>query len=199
MILRFFWPLMAAGITVVLFLIMSQLIIPQSQVPQTVDKDVSIQITRTKRKEHTQERTRLTPEPPEQHKTPPPPALAPPRPSMNNQAVVVEPTIPLTNDNGKGLLLSTDRRATPLVRFPPEYPPRPAEKGQEGWVLVEFTITHTGEVEDLVVVDAEPKKVFNRSVLRALKRWKYQPKIVNGKAVPQYNMREIIRFELDKS
>jgi protein TonB len=70
-------------------------------------------------------------------------------------------------------------------------------KGIEGWVLVEFIITAGGTVADARVIDSEPKVIFDRETLRAIKRWKYQPKIVDGQAVPQYNMRELFQFVIE--
>jgi len=91
-----------------------------------------------------------------------------------------------------------DRRAIPMVRITPLYPRGPLENGTEGWVLVEFTITMVGTVDDLVVIDAEPQNVFNRSAMTAMKRWKYQPKMENGKPVPQYNMQELITYVIEE-
>lgn len=199
MILRITWPLIAAAITVALFLLMANLIVPQKQISISTDDNPSIQITRTERDEQVNNKKREIPTKPVFKEMPTPPPLKPPRPVSSEKTAALDPNI-LSSDGGmKKINPSNDRRATPLVRFPPEYPQGPQRRGQEGWVLVEFTITHNGEVADIVIVDADPKKIFNRAVLRALKRWKYQPKIVNGKAVPQYNIREIFRFEIKSS
>ncbi len=91
-----------------------------------------------------------------------------------------------------------NRTATPLVRIPPQYPQRAATKGVEGWVLVGFDITPAGRVENAVVVDADPAAIFNRSALRAIAKWKYKPKMVDGKPVAQYGMQQLISYELEK-
>ena len=93
----------------------------------------------------------------------------------------------------------SDRELTPVVRVTPIYPPRAQEKGVEGWVVVKFTVTENGSVSDATVVDAEPKRIFNRAAaLRAIKKWKYKPKIVNGKPVRQPNQKTKIDFTLEK-
>ena len=92
----------------------------------------------------------------------------------------------------------SDRELTPVVRVAPIYPPRAQEKGVEGWVVVQFTVTESGSVRDASVVDSEPKRIFNRAAIRAIKKWKYKPKIVNGKAVSQPNQKTKIDFTLEK-
>src|SRR5690606_36795770 len=67
----------------------------------------------------------------------------------------------------------------PLVRVPPEYPPRALSRGLEGWVQLQFTITTIGTVKDAIVVDASPKGVFDDAALKAIARWRYNPR-VNG-------------------
>lgn len=51
----------------------------------------------------------------------------------------------------------------------------------------------------MTVVDAEPKRVFDREAIRALKRWKYSPKVVDGKAVQQPGIMVQLDFSLDQS
>lgn len=91
--------------------------------------------------------------------------------------------------------LSTD--IIPLVRIPPRYPMRAANRRIEGHVTVEFTITKTGTVSDAVVVDAKPSNVFNRSALEALRKWKFKPKVIDGHAVEQ-RARQTLQFKLSK-
>ena len=92
-----------------------------------------------------------------------------------------------------------DSDAIPLVRIEPTYPPRAAERGIEGWVEVEFTISPRGTVEDPVVVAYHPSSIFNNAALRAIRRWKYNPKIVNGKPVARKGVKVHLEFELEES
>jgi protein TonB len=62
-----------------------------------------------------------------------------------------------------------------------------------------FTILEDGSVGDVAVVEAEPKRVFDREAIRALKRWKYSPKVVDGKAVQQPGIMVQLDFSLDQS
>ncbi|MCV6607546.1 MAG: energy transducer TonB [Campylobacterales bacterium] len=85
----------------------------------------------------------------------------------------------------------------PLVRIEPRYPRRAKMLKKQGQVTVEFTITERGFVEDPKVVKATPPKIFNQAALSAIKRWKFKPKVEDGKAVSQ---RAVLSFEfkLDK-
>ena len=73
------------------------------------------------------------------------------------------------------------RELTPLVRIPPDYPTRALARSIEGFVILRFTITETGAVENPEVLRAEPPGVFESAALRAVIRWKYQPQIRDGK------------------
>jgi protein TonB len=91
----------------------------------------------------------------------------------------------------------SDRDVIPLVRIAPDYPPRALSRGLEGWVKVQFTITPTGTVKDPVVVDADPKQMFDDAALKAIARWRYNPRVEGGVAVERVGVQTIIRFQLE--
>lgn len=70
-----------------------------------------------------------------------------------------------------------------LATIQPMYPRRAAQMGEEGYVTVEFTITATGVVINASVIDAKPRRVFEQAALRAIVKWKFRPRFVNGQAV----------------
>lgn len=84
----------------------------------------------------------------------------------------------------------------PLVRVPPKYPARAANRNIEGWVKVEFTIQTDGSVDDAVVVGSEPENIFDDAALTAIGKWKFKEKIVNGVAVPQRAVQRL-QFKLE--
>jgi protein TonB len=92
----------------------------------------------------------------------------------------------------------SDRDVIPLVRINPDYPPRALSRGLEGWVQVQFTITATGTVKDAKVVTAEPKNIFDDAALKAIARWRYNPKVESGVAVERVGVQTIIRFQLEQ-
>lgn len=98
----------------------------------------------------------------------------------------------LTGSSGDGEYL-------PIVKVAPQYPRRAAQKGIEGYVVLEFTVSKLGTVVDPKVIEADPPNIFDRAAISAAKKFKYKPKIENGEAVEVTGIRNIIRFELDKS
>lgn len=95
--------------------------------------------------------------------------------------------------------LAADGDAIELVRVEPQYPLRALQQRREGRVLVEFTIGPTGAVLDPRVIRAEPAGVFDEAALEAVSRWRYSPRIVDGRAVSQPGIRRTIRFRLDQA
>lgn len=91
-----------------------------------------------------------------------------------------------------------DGEYLPIVKVAPNYPRRAAQRGIEGYVVVEFTVNALGAVVNPVVIEAAPPNIFDREALAAVKKFKYKPKTVNGKGVEVPGVRNIIRFELEK-
>jgi protein TonB len=92
----------------------------------------------------------------------------------------------------------SDRDVIPLVRIEPEYPQRAAQRGLEGYVVVRFTITPAGTIKDPTVVESEPKGIFDSAALKAVMRWKYNPKIEEGTAVERRGVQVRLTFQLEK-
>ncbi len=109
-------------------------------------------------------------------------------------------------DIGDGLDLtpatisSTDGDYLPLVAIAPQYPTRAAQRGIEGWCLVSFTVDGLGNVveDSIVVVDAEPPNIFDRSSVRAAARFKFQPRVVDGQGVEVQGVQYVFRYELEE-
>ena len=100
---------------------------------------------------------------------------------------------------GNASISITDGEMLPLVAVTPTYPTRAASRGIEGWCLVSFTVSGTGAVieETITVLDAEPPNVFNRSSVRAARRFKFQPRVVNGEGMPVSNVRYLFTYQLE--
>ena len=108
--------------------------------------------------------------------------------------------VPLASINAQNAdvedLFSSDGDILPIVKVSPVYPPAAVRRRQEGYVLVEFTVTETGFVADVLVVDAEPPEVFDSAALAAVSRYKYKPRVENGVAVASPGIRNRIIFAL---
>jgi protein TonB len=92
---------------------------------------------------------------------------------------------------------ASSAEAVPIVRVNPMYPERARARGIEGWVHLSFTITTTGGVKDPVVLDSDPQRVFDSSALKAVRKYKYRPKVIDGVPVEQPGQQIVISFELD--
>lgn len=98
---------------------------------------------------------------------------------------------------GMNINATSDRDVVPLVRINPDYPQRALSRGIEGWVQVQFTITETGSVTDAVVVASDPPNIFDDAAIKAILRWRYNPKVEDGVPVSRVGMQTILRFNLE--
>jgi len=57
----------------------------------------------------------------------------------------------------------------------PRYPRKAAEEGLEGWVKFQFNIDSNGHPYEVALIDAEPRRVFERDARRAIYQWKFDP------------------------
>jgi protein TonB len=83
-----------------------------------------------------------------------------------------------------GLLLPADSFEK-LVVTDPVYPLAALRSKTEGWVQLEFTITPSGAVRDIAVIEGQPKGVFDQSAADALAKWRFKPRYVNGQPATQ--------------
>lgn len=92
-----------------------------------------------------------------------------------------------------------DQELLPLVAIAPQYPTRAAQRGIAGWALVSFTVDKTGRVveDSIVVVDAEPAEIFDRSSSRAAARFEFEPRIRGGRAVDVEGVQYVFRYALE--
>lgn len=72
----------------------------------------------------------------------------------------------------------------PTFREAPVYPRDALRRGIEGYVLMEVAIDETGAVSGLSVIDSFGGPSFESAAREAMRRWKFRPKVVDGKAVP---------------
>jgi len=193
--------LVASGVTFGLFYLMQALISMGVAEAERVFAGHVIEFVRLKRDSQLDLKKRHLPDkaPPEEE--PPPPELdlsRPVRPDLDLDAMSI--ALAHQVDLGAGPDfgdMGSDQDIVPIVRVNPQYPIRAADRGIQGWVEVQFTISAAGTVKNPLVVDAEPATVFNRAALRAIRKWKYSPKIEEGVAVDRSDVRVRLHFNLE--
>ena len=187
---------LAVIVTVFLFLVMQALV--TSDEYNLGEEGVNINISFLRQIQDTETQSaKKKPNRPEQEQEPEPPDMdipETPRPEMNAESIA---TPDFSGPQFGAFSASTDADVLPIVKLTPQYPRRATQRGIEGWVLVQFTITAAGAVVDPMIVDADPPGIFNRSALRSIVKWKYKPRILNGKAVARPGVQHLITFELE--
>ena len=63
------------------------------------------------------------------------------------------------------------------------FPERALTQKIGGWAEVEFTISVDGTVKNVIVLNSEPKGVFDSNTVQAVRRWRFKPVVENGKTV----------------
>ncbi len=190
-------------VTFSLFILMAYLIKADVR-PPLVEKLPSIQISMVEPDDDINLLIRRLPKKPQPPKNPPPPrtqritkAERPKVQSMNLNMGQLDVAIA-----GSGLYLGPpggamgDGEAIPMVIIQPRYPRKAAMEGIEGWVKFKFTISPDGTPINVELVDAQPRRVFERDARRAIYKWKFKPRVVDGKALEQKNMIYTMLFQL---
>lgn len=113
-----------------------------------------------------------------------------------NNVLRLAPPVDVSVGTTRSNFAGVDTDAAPLVRVNPDYPPRAASAGIEGWVQVRYTISASGAVINAEIVDSSPPRVFDDAALKAIARWRYNPKVENGQAVERRGMQTMLRFTL---
>lgn len=92
--------------------------------------------------------------------------------------------------------LGQDGEYLPLVKVEPIYPRRALQRGIEGYVILRFTVTETGTVQDPVVVEAKPPGIFDRAAIQAALKFKYKPRVFNEQPIEVEGVLHRITFEI---
>ncbi len=124
----------------------------------------------------------------------PPPTQVPrtePRPTPA-ASPATEPTVAATPPPTPAV---SDRNFQLIKKVDAVYPLRAQRQRIEGWVEMTFTIDVNGNVKNVAVVNAQPKRQFDREAMRALAQYKFRPRIEGGKAV-ESQARQRLEFRL---
>lgn len=101
------------------------------------------------------------------------------------------PTQPDLNIDFQGVV-PADRSVQPILRFPPVMPSRAARSGH---CKVRMDVAPNGSPVNVETTFCS-QSVFARATIKAVQKWKYQPKILDGLAVSQSGVTAVVLFRL---
>lgn len=194
--------LLGAAVTFALFSFMAFLVATGDRVEEEKSENIIVEVNTTPPKSSVEQRQRVPPPPPPPPKTPPKPQA--PEPEVSDVEGGVQFNMPSFNTSadvglsGPGVGFGSDGDAVPKFRAEPRYPNKAKRDSIEGWVKLGFSINEIGGVEDVVVLDAQPKRIFDKEAKRALQKWKYNPKVVDGKPMKQTGLSVLLEFKMAK-
>lgn len=190
----------AAVITFLLFMLMQRLILTDEVVIEEAGDELRISISEEVEDLQVRQREVTMDDVNDVEPPPPPPQIErqvaeAPSEDMNTIAGEIPEFDAPDLGSGDVSFDVSDRDAQPMVRIPPQYPPRAAERGTEGYCLMQFDVTPDGTPTNIIAVDCS-SSLFERSSVRAVERWRYEPKIQNGNAVWRRGVQTRLDYQL---
>ena len=191
--------LIGAVVTVSLLFVMQLLIASGKQALTDPRERHKLEFVRIKRNENLNTADFTPEKPPKPPETPPetPPQeldnIDPSAPSINIAAPRVTAD---TNIGGPGGMNIAEGDYLPIVRVAPVYPTRALTRELEGFVDMSFTVTTAGTVKDAIVLQST-SKLFERAATRAVLKFKYKPRVVDGIPVEVVGVKTRITFVLE--
>ena len=194
---KWFFAAATAGVTTIALVALMHILIaaPKLEVPIVVDRPMPNIVL----KETIIEDQNIATLPPKPIAAEPEPALPP----LVAQQITSDeggyaPVAPPKPTGGDKLAILPSSFPVARMMVAPDYPARAANKGIEGFVDVRFDVTKTGATSNIEVISAQPEKIFNKSAVNAIKRWKFTPYERDGEVVAFYGMSRRVVFNLEK-
>ncbi len=197
---RYAFSIVIGVVVTMSLLFLMQVLIATGKQALTKPRDrAKLEFVRVKRNESLNTEDFTPEKPPKPPETPP---ETPPQ-DMDN----VDPSAPTisvappsvstdTSIGGPGGMNVAEGDYLPIVRVAPVYPARALSRGLEGYVDLSFTVTTTGTVRDPVVIYST-SSLFERAATRAVLKFKYKPRVVDGVPVDVPNVKTRITFKIE--
>lgn len=200
MIGRYIFSIVVGSVITLSLIFVMHLLIEHAEDAVTKERTKhQLDFVRVKRNE-TLNTEEFTPEkPPKPPETPPeiPPqdmdTVDPNAPTINIPPPEMSANLEL---GGPGGMNVADGDYLPIVRVAPVYPARALSRGIEGYVDMGFTVTTTGTVRDPVVLFST-SGLFERAAIRAVLKFKYKPRVVDGVPVDVPDVKTRITFRIE--
>jgi len=194
------------GLVTALFLLwLMQTLVASQRSGQTGDREQLpvFDFVRVKETNPLRLRKRKLPDQPKQPRLLPRPSVDLKQPEIHATAASPKLAMPLdlAMDLGDGPYIGPmgqvqiDQGVIVLSRTPPQYPMQAKRRKIEGWVKLGFTVTASGTVKDVEVIESSPPGVFDRSAVRAVYKWTFRPQTVAGTPV-ETHAEQTLEFRL---
>ncbi len=200
MVARYAFSTVVGVIVTLSLLFIMQLLIATGQKALTEPRErLQLDFVRVKRNEQLNTQELVPEKPPKPPEVPPeaPPqsvdTIDPSAPKINVPAPEVAAN---TEIGGPGGMNIAEGDYLPIVRVAPVYPARALSRGLEGYVDMSFTVTTTGTVRDPIVVFST-SSLFERAAIRAVLKFKYKPRVVDGVPVDVPGVKTRITFKIE--
>ena len=186
-------------VTIVIFLIIQSLITQGSGIDKDRNNPNYVDFIRIKQDDTLQERKRTIPDKPPTPKRPPQPQI---ELDVNKPPPVAKldfemPDFSLPTDFSGAFLSNLESMGSgisqliPIVKVAPRCPREAQINGINGSVKMLLTISANGRVNNIVIQSFKPSRVFNSEAIKAVKRWQFKPKTIDGIAVDQKGELEV--------
>ena len=200
MIGRYAFSVAIGTVVTLSLLFVMHLLIASGKTALTKPRDrAKLEFVRVKRNESLNVEDFTPEKPPKPPETPPetPPQdmdnMDPNAPTIN----IAPPSVATNMDiGGPGGMNIAEGDYLPIVRVAPVYPARALSRGLEGYVDLSFTVTMAGTVRDPIILFST-SSLFERAATRAVLKFKYKPRVVDGVPVDVPNVKTRISFQIE--
>ena len=196
-----FYPHFLAFVAAFCIFLLMQYLISTDVFNKKNDEDISyLEFIRINTDDSLLERDRKIPDRPKPEKRPPPP----PDIDLQQDTKLIRPNLDIELPNfsvpvdfsGAFLgnmndLQGTSSSLIPMGRVQPQCPIQAIQGGIDGSVRVYLVVGPNGRVKLARIVRATNGTLFNKEATKAIRRWQFKPKVINGIPVEQAGEVEI--------
>lgn len=108
------------------------------------------------------------------------------------QASAAQEALDTVSDSSRQLV-----SAKQIKRNAPIYPRRELRKGKQAWVHITYCIDESGSTQNVSVLSSVGGPRFDRAAVEAIKRWKFEPALIDGERSWQSRNETYITFSIE--
>ena len=88
--------------------------------------------------------------------------------------------------------------AKQIERTAPKYPQFELRKGNQAWVRIAYCIDESGLTQNVSVLDSVGSVSFDNAAIETVKRWKFEPALIDGEPSWQSRNQTLISFAIEE-